>query len=709
MERFDKVSLIGNAIVRADSQNELEAQEINLSLAAPTLDTDTSKGGETGNGEIPVEGEKAVPPSPPIFPPDQVSQVSDKELVTPTINALGTEQFERGGANNENFQRQVYFPKASVNPVLLALRNSGYYLADLGNCTHAIHCPKLGAHSGEGTVKTLYLEPSADYPVGQIFCQHVHDDGVSLTDLLAEIGVSYSVARHRPCIRFVQGELSAVLRAIETELAKLGTFFHTKGTLVSISLDQHGNTTLRPITEQMLLQVLATHVDFEKYDGRIKGFAPCDPQPRYVNMLLNKHDFEVIPQLNGIARQPYFLSDTNGSASICTNEGYNVKSGMLGSFCAQDYVLPEPTVENAKAALKLLSDLISEFHFVDPLDKAVALSAIFTAVFRPGIPLAPGFHVRAPVISSGKSLLCQLIGLFAGPESNKKISYPKSSEEATKVILSALLESPAVIEFDDMTHDWIAHGVINRLFTNEWITDRILGVSKMATVGTKVLVLGSGNNVGPIRDLIRRVLTCNLNPRCSNPMALAYKGNPLTLMGSNRAVYVVAVLTIAKAWMTAGSPKSDVSNIASFGGTWSDLCRHPLIWLGEADPAESFFEQLKKDQDQETLGRLLKQWHKTFGSTPKTLRVALEALDSNPDLQDAIAEFPVYERGEVNRGKLGWVLKRCANRIVNDLMFERIEASERTAWRVTSTAKAKTDMPVLPPPPPLTSLDESEY
>ena len=109
------------------------------------------------------------------------------------------------------------------------------------------------------------------------------------------------------------------------------------------------------------------------------------------------------------------------------------------------------------------------------------LAAIFTAVMRPSLPHAPGFHVRAPVFGSGKTYLCELIGAFAGPAGNAKVSYPTTSEEATKVILSLLLTSPAVIEFDDMDTDWTPHGTIKRMLTAEHITDRILGVSKTAT------------------------------------------------------------------------------------------------------------------------------------------------------------------------------------------------------------------------------------
>lgn len=124
-------------------------------------------------------------------------------------------------------------------------------------------------------------------------------------------------------------------------------------------------------------------------------------------------------------------------------------------------------MDEARKALTLLEDLLSEFHFVSDSDKAAALCATFTAAVRPTLAYAPGFHIKAPVFGSGKTYLCELIGAFAGPAENAKVSYPTTSEEATKAILSLLLSSPAVIEFDDMDTDWIPHGVIKRMLTAE--------------------------------------------------------------------------------------------------------------------------------------------------------------------------------------------------------------------------------------------------
>ena len=263
------------------------------------------------------------------------------------------------------------------------------------------------------------------------------------------------------------------------------------------------------------------------------------------------------------------------------------------------------------------------------------------------------------------------------------------------MILSLLLTSPAVIEFDDMDTDWTPHGTIKRMLTSDQITDRILGVSKTATVSTRTLFLGSGNNVGPVRDLLRRVLTIHIDPRCSTPATRSYKGLPVEKVRQNRGVYVAAVLTIIQAWRTAGMPRTAVENVATYGGAWADYCRHPLIWLGHADPATSLLHQIQHDPDGDALGVLMTEWRAAFGSTPTTIRKAVVEALNRPELMDALKEFPVEERGEINKSKLGWFFKRNANRVIDGFEIQASTAGGRKAWCVSSV-----EMPPLPALPP---------
>jgi hypothetical protein len=594
----------------------------------------------------------------------------------------------------DNDADDVLTPKAAENPVVAALKTRGLYKTPLGSGKHDITCPWVHEHTDAQDTGAAYFEPDELYPVGGFCCQHSHHEKYHIRALLEFLGVRNAEARHKPLIRVVAGDLHRVVDAAEKELANRGRHYQAGGLIVSVSTDPTcGDPSIVPTSAPALTRELSVAANWEKYDARAEDWVRCDPPARHAGILFDAQKFRYLPSLAGVARQPYFREP---DGELITQPGYDKTAQRFGVFDARQFLIPDATRDAARAALSLLEELLAEFHFVAATDKAAALAAIFTAVVRPTLPYAPAFHVRAPVFGSGKTYLCELIGAFAGPGGNAKVSYPTTSEEATKVILSLLLTSPACVEFDDMDTDWIPHGIIKRVLTAEHITDRILGVSKTATVSTRTLFLGSGNNVGPIRDLLRRVLTIHIDPRCATPATMTYKGFPVENVRQRRGVYVAAVLTIIQAWRRAGSPRSRADSIVTFGGVWSDYCRYPLMWLGHPDPAAALLEQVRHDPDGDVLAGLMAEWRAVFGSTPTTVRKAVEAaIHTDPNLLDAMREFPVEERGEINRSKLGWLLKKNANRIVGGFEFQHAEADGRTAWRVAAVKP-----PPLTPSPP---------
>ncbi len=117
------------------------------------------------------------------------------------------------------------------------------------------------------------------------------------------------------------------------------------------------------------------------------------------------------------------------------------------------------------------------------------------------------------------------------------------------------------------------------------------------------------------------------------------------------------------------------------------------MWLGQPDPATALLEQVKHDPDGDSLVGLMTEWMKAFSSTPTTVRKAVErAEQALPGLLNAMREFPVEEKGSINRSKLGWLLKKNANRIVAGLEFQPSSADGRLAWCVVAV-----NPPPLPP------------
>ncbi|CAN5520374.1 hypothetical protein BH10PLA2_BH10PLA2_01010 [soil metagenome] len=587
----------------------------------------------------------------------------------------------------------VYTPRSAQNPVLQALRDRGLYKQALAPGRHDITCPWVSEHTDAIDSGSAYFEPSKEYPAGGFCCQHSHGDQYHIGKLVEHLGLQSGQGRWTATIRLVAGEILRIRSAAERVLALQGGYYQSGGMIVSIKTDPvTGDISTIAVTEQELTAALAGAADWEKYDGRSSKSVRCDPPVRIVQLLHRAQTYDHLPHLHGLVRQPY-IRDKDGQ--VVTTPGYDSVSGIYASFDPAAFPLPEPTEEAARTALAKLKELLSEFHFRGETDRSASISAMLTGAVRSRLPTAPAFNITASTPGSGKSYLAAAITPFTGPGTPLKVSYPTSADEATKAMLSLLLQAPAAISFDDMQSDWKPFGTMNRMLTSDTITDRILGVSRSATVSTRCLILGTGNNVDAVQDMRRRVVTIRLAPRVEVPATLRYQGNPVEQISTRRGEYVSAALTIIRAWEKAGRPKADVANIGSFE-LWSDYCRFPLIWLGEPDPAASIMEQLHDNPDQDALGGFIAAWWACFGNKVVTVRAIIEAAHRNDNLREAMEELPIADRQSINRGKFGWYLKKQSHRIVGGMEIRKGDSSERNAWCVAKVALPASD-PVLPP------------
>ncbi len=582
----------------------------------------------------------------------------------------------------------VWIPRPEENAVLATLRNRGLYKAPLGDGKHDITCPWVTEHTGGVDGGTAYFEPDDHWPIGGFKCLHGHCAERHVRDLLRLLDIEVNAARMKPTIRIMAGEIHRVVDAAERELAQSRRHYQRGGLIVTVVTDPGTRETrVQEISQPALVRALAGVATWERFDARSEDWMRTDPPARHAAVLFDSTSYPHLPVLNGLARQPYLRPD--GTLMIAA--GYDVATGMFGVFDAREFSIPEaPTRTQAEAALALLKDLLMEFSFASEIDLAATLAALLTASLRPRLPHAPMFHTRAHMLGSGKSYLCELITAFATPQRGTPTTFPGDDDECRKLLLAELLRAPAVIEFDNLTGDLLAHKSLCMALTSEHMSGRILGVSKTATVTTRALFLSSGNNVGPIHDMTRRCITINLDPGCEVPAARNFQRPELVRdVLRERGRYVSAALTIVRAWIVAGRPKTLCKSLASYGD-WSDLCRQPLLWLGCADPTDSVFTAMAEDPDRETLARLLTAWQSVFGKTPAMVRDAVKQAsafhDEHTELREVLHDI-ADERGEINRRKLGWWIKRHAGRIVDGRRFVRASGNRSAdAWWVESVS-----------------------
>jgi len=590
----------------------------------------------------------------------------------------------------------VLIPRPDENAVLVALRERGLYKVPLGDGKHDITCPWVQEHTGAVDGGTAYFEPDDNWPIGGFKCLHGHCAERHIRDLLGYLGIEINAARMKPTIRIVAGEIHRVVDAAERELAQSRRHYQRGGLIVTVVTDPGTRETrIQDVTQQALVRSLAGTALWERYDARAQDWVRTDPPARHAGVLFDSTSYPHLPVLAGLTRQPYLRPD----GSLMTAPGYDAATGMFGVFNAREFSIPQqPTREDAETAFALLTDLLAEFSFAGEVDRAAALTAMLTAAVRPSLPVAPMFHVRAHMVGSGKSYLCELITAFATPQRGTPTSFPADDEECRKLLLAELLRAPAVVEFDNLTGDLVAHKSLCTALTSEFMSGRILGVSKTATVGTRALFLSSGNNVGPVQDMTRRCLTIRLSPQCEVPAARSFTRPDLVRdVLHERGRYVSAALTIIRAWIVAGRPKTECKSLASYGD-WSELCRQPLLWLGCPDPTASVFEAMAEDPDRETLSRLLQAWFATFGKTEAMVRDAVKQAsmfhDQNSELREVLRDI-ADERGEINRRKLGWWIRRHAGRIVDGLRIVRATGNgSAERWRIEVVDSVSSVSPV---------------
>lgn len=595
---------------------------------------------------------------------------------------------------------QVWLPRPEENAVLVALRERELYKTPLGDGKHDITCPWTEEHTGAVDGGTAYFEPDDNWPIGGFKCLHGHCAERHIRDLLAYLNIEINAARMKPTIRVVAGEIHRVVDAAERELVNTRRYYQRGGLIVTVITDPGTrDTRIRDITQPALVRALAGAAIWERFDERAQDWVRIDPPARHAAVLFDSLSYPHLPVLSGLARQPYLRLD----GSLMMTAGYDTATGMFGVFDARAFSIPDnPTRANAEDALAMLRDLLTEFSFFSEIDLAATLSALLTASIRPSLSTAPMFHARAHMVGSGKSYLCELITAFATPQRGTPTTFPGDDEECRKLLLAELLRAPAVIEFDNLTGDLVAHKSLCTALTSEFMSGRILGLSKTATVGTRVLFLSSGNNVGPVQDMTRRCITIRLSPQCEVPAARSFIRPDLVreVLGE-RGRFVSAALTVIRAWIVAGRPKTLCKSIASYGD-WSDLCRQPLLWLGCADPTASVFEAMAEDPDRETLARLLVAWFEVFGKTPAMVRDAVRQASishgESAELREVLHDI-AGERGEINRRKLGWWIRRHAGRIVDGKRIVHATASSSAErWRVETVESVSPVSPVFRQP-----------
>ncbi len=395
-----------------------------------------------------------------------------------------------------------------------------------------------------------------------------------------------------------------------------------------------------------------------------------------------------IRPLAGVVTAPVLRPD----GSVLNSFGYDPQTKLL--FDPQGMTFPiieRPTREDALRSAAALLDVVCDFPFAKAEHRSTWLAYLLTPLARFSFTgPAPLFLVDANVRGTGKSLLCDLVGLIVTGRDMPRMSNPKDDEESRKRITSLALAGDTLCLIDNIVGGLGCASLDAALTATIW-KDRILGRTESVELSLNVTWSATGNNVVLHSDTSRRVAHIRFDSQLENPEQREGFKHPevKAYVLRHRAKVLADALTILAAYCCAGRPQQKLPTWGSFEG-WSDLVRQAVVWCGLSDPGQTRTELVEQsDREAVALSSLLAGWDdldpECHGLTAAEI---LGRLSNRPNdyqrVREAILELCPSKTGGLPTVKtLGNKLRHLRRRFVGSRCLDYREGrGHKRSWRI---------------------------
>ena len=358
-------------------------------------------------------------------------------------------------------------------------------------------------------------------------------------------------------------------------VAEAGSVFR-KGT------DSQNRLTPRSLSAVGVQDILSRYVVFNRFDARSKKYKSVQPPKDLACAVVERGEYPGIHVLTGIATTPFMRPD----GSIFDTDGFDIATGCLLRLDAEYPPIPlNPSKADAAEAFASLREPFADFPFADKCAADVPVAAVLTILGRPLFSNVPGIGYDASTRGSGKTLICEVIGIISTGRPIPKLTWPANDVELEK-LLSAVARDPVpVFSFDNLGRKPFGGAPIDKVLTaNDLIKFRILGRSEAPELPWRSVVCFTDNNVSLYEDTARRVLVCRLEPDTEHPEDRTgfQHADLLGWVRENRPQLVAGALTILRAWIVAGRPPMGCAPWGSFE-RWSMTIPPAILYAGGAN------------------------------------------------------------------------------------------------------------------------------
>jgi hypothetical protein len=490
----------------------------------------------------------------------------------------------------------------------------------------------------------------------------------------------------RPVVRIIGGQLPAIIDRAEAILTAADPDIYAFGDQIvrpairPISIANNGKTSglrLVPVAAAHMVERFTRCVNFQKFLKKEQAWTSIDCPREVAAAYLERIGLWRLPQLAALTTCPLLRAD----GTILDRPGFDAATGVL--FAPQGVEFPAvaawPTRNAAVAALEFLKAPFTEFPFVDNASRAVFLSALLSAVTRLAVPHVPCHAFDAPAAGTGKSKLVDCVAVLLTGRECGVVSQAEDETEFEKKLGAVVLAGDAIVSIDNCQRP-VDDQFLCMLLTQPEVKIRILGLSKDANIPTNALIFANGNNFHFGGDMLRRGLLGRLDAACERPELRQFTTeDPVHLLKRERPQYVVAALTVLRAYLAAGQPQTSPHSPLGGFEIWSRLIRDGLIWLGESDPVDTIEAARAEDPDQQKLEAVVTQWSMVLDDRAVTTREVIAEASGfdltptshnpnhitycRPEFRNALLDV-AGDRGRLSVQRLGNWLAQHKNKVV---------------------------------------------
>jgi hypothetical protein len=340
---------------------------------------------------------------------------------------------------------------------------------------------------------------------------------------------------------------------------------------------------------------LATPADIMQRAERLKWLQPKNnrlvrahpPRPFIHDYLPQMRGQYAAAPLTGIARVPRI--DDSGEVHFVS--GYDPQTGLFHDRSPTFDVPVAPSQNDARRMANALLSPFKHFQFDDPaVGRAILLVAIFTAIERPFLPVAPMLVIRSPMPGTGKGLTVRSLVRLAFGTGPVVITWGGSSEEFEKRLAALLLQAPAALGTDNANGMQIKGDLLESIITEGAADIRPLGVSQIVKVRSRPLITLTGTNPIITGDMSRRTIPMDILPKSDAPERERYPFDPPTVIRTHRTAFLRGAYIAMRAFRLAGMPSQGLPAVGSFDA-WSRRVRDLVYWLTDLRCQRRFSEE----------------------------------------------------------------------------------------------------------------------